>query len=188
MKVVKAKRRWLPILGAGLLIGLGLGLLFVYGFNTRAVSSLGGKTVSDSVQLGTAAPDFELETLSGDTVRLSSLQGKPVLINFWATWCAPCVLEMPNFQKYYENYPGAFEILAINYGEPKDLVDKFIRDIGATYPVLFDYDSKVQGVYRFPGYPTTYFVDKNGIVQIQHVGLMDESTLERYLNELGALQ
>jgi thiol-disulfide isomerase/thioredoxin len=184
----KPKRNWLPILGIGLLIGLGLGLAYVYGFNTSGVMSLAGKQASISAEVGAAAPDFELETLSGDAIRLSSLKGKPVLINFWATWCAPCVLEMPNFQKYYENYPGAFEVLAVNYGESKDTVEKFIKDVGVTFPVLFDNEAKVHGMYRFPGYPTSYFIDKDGIVRFQHIGLMDESALEQYLTDVEALQ
>ncbi|MGW8249179.1 MAG: TlpA family protein disulfide reductase [Anaerolineales bacterium] len=184
----KTKRNWLPLLGIGLLIGLGLGLAIIYGFDTRGVFSPGGRPASESAQVGSEAPDFELETLTDSTIRLSSLKGKPVLINFWATWCAPCVLEMPNFQKYYEQYPGSFEVLAVNYGESRDTVERFVKDIGVTFPVLFDNDAKVHGMYRFPGYPTSYFVDKDGIVRFQHIGLMDESTLEGYLSKIEALQ
>lgn len=184
----KPKRNWLPLLGIGLLIGLALGLVIIYGLDTGSVFSMGGKPASESAEVGAEAPDFELETLEGSTIRLSSLRGKPVLINFWATWCAPCVLEMPNFQKYYEQYPGSFEVLAINYGESRDTVGRFVKDIGVTFPVLFDSDSKVHAMYRFPGYPTSYLVDKNGIVRFQHVGLMDENTLESYLTQVEALQ
>ena len=98
------------------------------------------------------------------------------------------MLEMPNFQKYYKDYPKQFEVLAINYGESKDVVGEFIHDIGVTFPVLFDNDAKVHGVYRFPGYPTSYIVDKTGVIRFQHIGLMDERTLENYLTEVDALQ
>lgn len=178
------KRRWLPVLGIALLVGLALAVAYVYGFGSARSSN----KAHDTAQVGGPAPDFELETLTGDTIRLSELKGKPVLINFWATWCAPCVLEMPNFQKYYEDYPGQFEVLAINYGESKDVVGEFIHDIGVTFPVLFDNDAKVHGVYRFPGYPTSYIVDKTGVIRFQHIGLMDERTLENYLTEVEALQ
>jgi thiol-disulfide isomerase/thioredoxin len=178
------KRRWLPVLGIALLVGLALAVAYVYGFGSARSSN----NPPDTAQVGELAPDFELETLTGDTIRLSELEGKPVLINFWATWCAPCVLEMPNFQKYYEDYPGQFEVLAINYGESKDVVGEFIHDIGVTFPVLFDNDAKVHGVYRFPGYPTSYIVDKTGVIRFQHIGLMDERTLEKYLTEVEALQ
>ncbi len=174
----------LLVLGVALLLGLAVGVAYVYGFGSAG----SGDKIPDTAQVGAPAPDFELETLTGETIRLSDLQGKPVLVNFWATWCAPCVLEMPNFQKYYENHPGQFEVLAINYDESKDDVAEFIRDMGVTFPVLFDTDFKVHGVYRFPGYPTSYIIDRLGVVRFQHVGLMDESTLEKYLTEVGALQ
>ncbi len=178
------KRIWLPIFGVALLVVLAFGVAYLYGFGSAG----SGTKAPDTAEVGAPAPDFELESLTGGTIRLSELEGKPVLINFWATWCAPCVLEMPNFQKYYEDYPGQFEVLAINYDESKDAVGEFIRDMGVTFPVLFDDDAKVHAVYRFPGYPTSYIVDKTGVVRFQHIGLMDESTLEKYLTEVGALQ
>lgn len=179
--------KWLPFISGGLLIGLGLGLAIVYGFGLAEVPAIRGSDAPDSAKVGALAPDFELESLSGEYIRLSDLKGKPVLVNFWATWCAPCVLEMPNFQEYYEKYPGAFEVLAVNFDEPHDTVSKFVKDVGVTFPILFDTDAKVHGVYRFPGYPTTYVIDSDGVVRFQHVGLMDESTLEKYLTEVEAI-
>lgn len=178
------KRNWLLVIGIALLVGLALGVAYLYGFSSTVAST----RAPDMAQVGAPAPDFRLETLTGETIRLSELIGKPILINFWATWCAPCVLEMPNFQKYYENFPGQFEVLAINSGEPRDAVEEFVEDMGMTFPVLFDDSAQVLGVYRFPGYPTSYIVDKQGVVRFQHVGLMDESTLEKYLTEVEALK
>ena len=180
--------KWLPLLGAGLLIALGLGLAIIYGFGYAGTASTGENKAPESAEVGALGPDFELETLSGENIRLSDLQGKPVLINFWATWCAPCVLEMPNFQKYYEDYPGAFEVLAVNAFESHDTVADFVEDARVTFPILFDPESKVHSVYRIPGYPTSYVIDRDGVVRFKHIGLMDEGALERYLTEVEAIQ
>jgi peroxiredoxin len=177
------RRKWLRLLGIGSVISLGLGLVIIYGFGFG-----GANKTPDQAQVGALAPDFELQNLKGETVRLSDYQGKPVLVNFWATWCAPCKLEMPNFQKYYEKYPGQFEILAIEYGEPVDTVSRFARDMGLTFPILSDPDAKVHALYRFLGYPTSYIIDQKGVLRFQHVGLMDEDALEKYLKEAGAIQ
>jgi peroxiredoxin len=177
------KRKWLRLLGIGLIISLGLGLVIVYGFGFA-----GAHKAPDQAQVGALAPDFELKNLKGETVRLSDYQGKPVLVNFWATWCAPCKLEMPNFQKYYAKYPGQFEILAIEFGEPQDTVSRFVRDMRLTFPILSDPDAKVHALYRFLGYPTSYVIDQKGVLRFQHVGLMDEAALDKYLKEVGAIQ
>lgn len=182
------KSNKLPLLWVFILTGLGLGLLVVYGLGFAGGFSLGEKKAPEQVEVGELAPDFELMSLTGEPMRLSDLRGKAVLINFWATWCAPCVLEMPNFQKYYENYPGDFEILAVSSGEAEDTVAKFVKDMRLTFPIVLDPESKVYALYRFQGYPTSYIIDKDGIVRFQQIGLMDEATLEKYLTEVGAIQ
>jgi peroxiredoxin len=97
------------------------------------------------------------------------------------------VLEMPNFQKYYENYPGSFEILAVSSGEAQDTVEKFVEDMRLTFPVVLDPEAKVYAQYRFQGYPSSYIIDKDGILRFQQIGLMDEATLENYLTQVGAI-
>ena len=176
------------MLGVGLLIGLGLGLAIVYGFGFASTPLLGNPDAHISAEVGSAAPDFELESLSGSKVRLSDLRGKPVIVNFWATWCAPCVLEMPNFQKFYENYPDAFELLAVNSGEPVNTVENYIKNMGITFPVLLDPQDQVHELYPFRGYPTSYIIDKEGKVRFQHIGIMDEKQLDHYLSAVGAIQ
>lgn len=180
-------RKWTLLIGAGLLLGLGLGLVILFGFDFVQASMIEKEKTPEAAQVGALAPDFELQNIQGETVRLSEYRGKPVLVNFWATWCAPCKLEMPNFQKYYARYPGRFEILAIEYNESQDTVERFVEDMGLTFAVLSDPDAKVHALYRFLGYPTTYVIDSEGILRFQHVGLMNESTLEKYLSEVGAV-
>jgi thiol-disulfide isomerase/thioredoxin len=135
--------------------------------------------------VGSQAVDFTLLSLSGETNKLSELNGKPGLINFWATWCAPCLLEMPNIQKLYEKYPGQFEVLAVNAGESERTVQKFVDAVGLTFSILLDVDGEVQQQYRIKGYPTTYFLDKDGIIRFQHIGMLTEAQLTEYLGMLG---
>ncbi len=180
-------RKWALLIGAGLLLGVGLGLVILFGFDYARGSSSENENAPEAVEVGKPAPDFELQNIQGETVRLSDYRGKPVLVNFWATWCAPCKLEMPNFQKYYAKYPGQFEILAIEYGEPQDTVERFVEDMGLTFQILSDPDAKVHALYRFLGYPTSYVIDSGGVLRFQHVGLMNESALDKYLTEVGAI-
>lgn len=131
------------------------------------------------------APDFELAALNGESIRLEELRGQPVLINFWATWCAPCQLEMPAFQDRYEQHAGALRVLAVNFDEPRADVQAFADDLGLTFDVLPDPGGEVQRLYQVRGYPTTVLVDADGVVRVLHIGLMTENQLDQYLSELG---
>ena len=125
---------------------------------------------------GHHAPDFALKTLDEKTVRLSDLRGnKVVLINFWATWCPPCRLEMPTMQKIYSEYKGrGFEIFAINI-EPdaKEEIREFMEELRLTFPVLLDHDMKVTRKYRLIGLPVSFLIDRQGIIRAKEVGYHD---------------
>lgn len=178
----KRSRVW-GNLGKGLLIWLGmLGLAFAVAELVSAKEHAAGLRVNDP------APDFELENLAGERVRLSGRQGKPVIINFWATWCAPCVLEMPNIRRFYEKYPGQFDVLAVNADEPRLDVERFAKDMGLTFDVLLDPGGKIQQLYQIRGYPTSFFVDAQGVIRAQHIGLMTEDNLADYLLKVGVRQ
>ena len=170
---------------------IGLVALIVFGgavssaIYVYASSSDSRMEVAAQPGVGELAPDFELVSQNGEAYHLYDLRGKPVLINFWATWCAPCLLEMPNIQKYYEKFPNDFTILAINAGESEKAVMQFVDDIGISFPVLLDPDTKIQSLYKIKGYPTTFFVDKDGFVRVQHIGMLSEKQLGEYLATLG---
>jgi len=130
----------------------------------------------ERLEEGHAAPDFALKTLEGKTLRLSELRGKKVvLINFWATWCPPCRLEMPTMQKIYSEYKGkGFEILAINI-EPDahDEIHEFMKELRLTFPVLLDADMKVARKYRINGLPASVLIDRKGTIYAKEVGYHD---------------
>jgi peroxiredoxin len=178
------------VLLAGLAIGAGLGIFIFYliriddpSLRLPVLSS--GRFLPDSPAIGKPAPDFELQSLSETQIRLSDLGGKVVLINFWATWCGPCRLEMPAIQARYLQHPGELEVLAVNFDEPKEAVQAFVDELGLTFPVLLDPGAGVQDLYRVRGYPTTYLVDPKGVVRVVHIGFMTEKQLDAYLVELG---
>jgi len=134
-------------------------------------------------EVGAQAPDFALQNLNGETVTLSGLRGQVVLINFWATWCAPCREEMPAIEARYNR--GGFQVLAVDFGENAQQVQGFLEEIGVDLPVLLDSDGSVQELYRVRGYPTTFIIDANGIVRFFHIGQMGEADLQSYLSQLG---
>ncbi len=125
---------------------------------------------------GHQAPDFTLKTLDGKTARLSELRGKKVvLINFWATWCPPCRLEMPTMQKIYTEYKDkGFEVLAVNI-EPdaKEEISEFMKELRLTFPVLLDPDMKVTRKYRLIGLPVSLLIDRQGIIRSKDIGYHD---------------
>ncbi len=154
----------------------------------NAFAGVIGRPVLPAPEVGSPAPNFKLMALSGETVQLTNSLGKPLFINFWATWCAPCVLEMPNLQKYYEKYGDEFEVLAINAGEAEWDVGQFVDDIGITFPVLLDPQSKITIEYKVQGYPTTYILSSDGIIQAVHIGMLSEKKIEEYLQSVGAIK
>ena len=184
------KREDILVLGAGLIVGAGLGVLIFFGIgNSRRLFSgqeiAAGRNLSASLAIGSPAPDFELTNLAGESIRLSELKETVVLINFWATWCGPCRLEMPAIQERYERYLPELAVLAVNFDEPVDDVQSFVDELGLTFDVLLDPGAKIQDLYRVRGYPTTFLVDTEGIVQVYHIGLMTEEQLDGYLAQLG---
>jgi len=117
------------------------------------------------------APDFLLEDLDGGELRLSNLRGKPLIINFWATWCAPCRKEMPQFVEAYGKYKDqGLEIVAVNLQEGKSIASKFADDYGMDFTVAIDRDGEVGDQYRLLGLPTTYFVGRNGVIRSVFTG------------------
>lgn len=139
--------------------------------------------VSPAPEVGSAAPDFHASDLKGSVVTLSELRGQFVLINFWATWCAPCRVEMPVIQARYND--GGFAVLAVNFDESAEKVQGFVDELGLDLPVLLDPGGAVQELYRVRGYPTTYFVDGQGVIQYIHIGEMREGELDNYLALIG---
>ncbi len=123
------------------------------------------------LEVGKQAPSFTALTASGEMVNLTDLRGSIVLLNFWATWCPPCRAEMPSFQQAHQTFADqGVVILAVNAGETPDVVTNFHNAVGITFPLLIDQSQIIQRLYGLQGYPTTYVLDRNGVILTQHVG------------------
>jgi len=135
--------------------------------------------------LGSPAPDFQLENLDGQTVVLSELRGRPVLLNFWASWCGPCRLEMPFLQEVSEDemWRGqGLVILAVNLREPASVAREFMEDNGLSFTVLLDSQGEVGMLYNTQYIPMTYFVDNDGIIRnIKRGAFRNSSDINRIL-------
>jgi peroxiredoxin len=147
--------------------------------------AMGSFRLSDTI-----ATDFTLQSLDGESVTLSDLRGKVVLINFWTTWCKPCVLEMPSMEKLYRKYKDkGFTILAIDIMEQPEPIRKFVKENNLTFPILLDTKGKVRGKYRVTGIPNSYLVDKDGQLVGRFIGPREwdnehaEAIIEELLGE-----
>lgn len=130
-------------------------------------------------QQGYKAPDFELQTTDGNPISLSNYGGKFVVVNFWATWCPPCRSEMPDMQRIYEDYRReGLIILGINNKESSDVVKEFGEEYGLTFPMLLDSEGGVSDLYQVRSFPTTLFIDSNGIVSSIQIGSMDYASFQ----------
>lgn len=129
------------------------------------------------------APDFAVYDADGEGVRLSDYFGKPIVLNFWASWCGPCKMEMPDFQEMYEKIGEDINFLMVNMTdgqrETLEIATEFIEECGYTFPVAYDTDMDAAIKYDVCSLPTTYFIDKNGQIVAQAPGAIDKATLQK---------
>jgi peroxiredoxin len=158
------------------------GLIFVGPPERPLGTSATPTPIPQNARIGQPAPDFSADTPDGQTYTLSQLRGSPVAINFWATWCAPCEAEMPALQDAQRRHadPG-LTILAVNGGEPPEVVTAFMDDLGLTFPALLDPDGEIADLYGVHALPTTVFVDAQGNISAVHLGPLTDGLIDRYL-------
>ena len=141
---------------------------------------------SQAPQVGELAPDFQLPNLEGQSISLSDFRGEPVLVNFWASWCGPCIYEMPFIQEVYEEWSASgLVVLAINKGESLSTAKDFMQSNNYSFPVLLDISQDVALEYNIWGIPTTFFIDRDGIIQATKVGAFSsKAEIEMMLSEI----
>ncbi|QPJ66288.1 MAG: redoxin domain-containing protein [Candidatus Nitrohelix vancouverensis] len=126
------------------------------------------------------APSFELTSLKGGKVNLADYRGKVVFINFWATWCGTCKVEMPSMEKLYQRFKDFdFEMLTISVDKDVSLIEPFLKEYNLTFPVLLDPGEEIaKKLYKTTGVPETFIVDKKGIIRFKAIGPDDWATDE----------
>jgi thiol-disulfide isomerase/thioredoxin len=151
------------------------GMLY-FGFHMarRSTSRTPGITKSS------AAPDFTLESLDGKSLRLSDLRGKAVLLNFWATWCAPCKIEMPWFVELQNEYgPQGLQTIGVAMDDSsKEDIAKFAKDMGVNYPVLLGKEAVGEAYGGVPALPETFFISRDGKIVDRIIGLKGKADIE----------
>jgi peroxiredoxin len=162
------KRQWDILMLLSLIAGI------LWTVNSRLPSAIGSPVSSSpSPREGFYAPDFTLDTLIGEQVQLSSLRGKIVVINFWTTWCPPCRAETPALETSYEAYKDSdVVVLGANLTDQDSLkeVESFVQEFGLTYPILLDRDGAVGLLYQLNGLPSTFFINRQGVIRTVVVG------------------
>ena len=135
--------------------------------------------------VGNTAPDFTAELADGGSFTLSEQTDKIVLLNFWATWCGPCVGEMPAFEKLAEEYKEEVAVLAVNCMEDEGTVNQFIKENGYTFPIAYDEKGTINEKYPTDGIPYTLIISKDGVVKRIFVGAKDaDAQYEEYKNAI----
>ncbi|GAC1639426.1 MAG: TlpA disulfide reductase family protein [Herpetosiphon sp.] len=141
--------------------------------------------LSTAPQPNYPAPPFTLVTSTGMPVTLSDFKGQVVLLNIWATWCPPCRAEMPTIEATYKQYHGqGFTVLAINIQESSGTVAAFMTKYGLSFPALLDRDGKVSGTYQAFALPSSFFIDRLGIVRAIYRGPMPRSVIDGTVAQL----
>jgi peroxiredoxin len=131
------------------------------------------------------APHISLTDLQGASASLDDYAGQVILVNNWATWCPPCKDEMPELEAYYQAHAGdGFVIVAIESGEPADVVEKFVQQHGLTFPVWLDPQGAALEAFQNWNLPSSYVIDRSGIVRLSWTGGVDRAALEKYVTPL----
>jgi peroxiredoxin len=144
-----------------------------------------GSLALEGISQGNRARNFTLEDLAGNKVSLKDYRGQIVLINFWATWCPPCQAEIPDFERAFRaRHDDGFVVLGISVEETAEMVGPFVDEFGMSYPVLLDSAGRIFQMYRVLGLPMSLLLDRDGVIQVRHVGFLSADQLDSYLVKL----
>ncbi|HEY4432659.1 MAG TPA: TlpA disulfide reductase family protein [Paenibacillus sp.] len=154
----------------------------------QAIEGMDMSSITVGINQGDIAPDFELNTPDGESLKLSDFRGQKVIVNMWATWCPPCRVEMPDMQKFYEKYKDEnATIIAVNMTSSEkslDSIPNFLDEFGITFPVVLDEHNKVGEIYQVYALPTSLIIDSKGIIQQKISGPMNYEMMEKFVSEI----
>jgi thiol-disulfide isomerase/thioredoxin len=165
-----------------------LSLLLLTGCSVNSEGALTEKTKNNSepkigLGIGNQAPDFTITMDNGQSLKLSELKGQPVFLNFWASWCPPCKKEMPDIEKIFKE-ERKVKIIAVNIKETPMEVRSFLNSNGFTFPIGYDPKGEISSLYMATGIPTSYAIDRNGIIRHQIQGPLTYAQLNQWFTNL----
>ncbi len=175
-------RSALTMAAIGLVAIIMVGLLRPSSTLTASTSTSSSSSAPVGFQVGDVAPNFTLTTLDGKQVSLSDYRGKPVMLNFWYATCPGCLAEIPGMQQFYASQQSAGKdlvILGINSVDNAQTAQQFVQQEGMTYPVVLDNQQQVATLYNLTATPTSYFIDRQGIIRSVYVGPIGVATLQQ---------
>lgn len=177
-----------------ILVLLALGLSSCGRATPTPTTSQGGPNLATSSQMldsgtqrpteGSVAPDFSYTMADGTRHKLSDLRGTLVIVNFWASWCGPCRTEMPTFEQASQNNRDDLVILAVNRNEAPNVIRAFGQELNLTFPLITNMAGDIGDRYGATSLPMTFFINREGMIQRRHVGIVSAVQLEEYLAEL----
>ena len=171
------RARWNVLIAAVLL--LGSAWIWISRVPSGATAAANGLPPAPAV--GHPAPDFTLTTVTGETFTLSALRGTPVVLNFWATWCPPCRSELPELQAASDRLAEQVQIVGVDQAESANQVQAFAASLGLSFTMPLDNDTAVSRLYGVRSLPTTFFIDRDGVIRRSQIGPVTEATLTQLL-------
>ncbi|AZK47999.1 TlpA family protein disulfide reductase [Paenibacillus lentus] len=177
----------LVLLGVALYQNYGKGLFpFFGGSQAKQAQTLTAALAEEAPKPGSLSPSFTLEGLDGTTYQVGGERNKPVLVNFWASWCDPCKEEAPDLVRFYEKYGDQLDIYGVNV-TAYDTVEKaegFVQEYGIEFPVLLDKKEEAYKKFNGMAFPTNVLIDKNGVIQDLIVGILPPKDLEAKIKKI----
>ena len=167
-----------------LVIVLGLAAVTIY--NQPKTNDVIARQTEQKPELGYQAPSFRLQGLDNQTYQLTGPREKPLVVNFWASWCGPCQAEAPALREIYLKHQKEVDFFAINVTSSDDLdnAKKFVQHYQLPFPVPMDVKGEVANLYRVNAFPTTYLIDRQGIIRRQIIGMVEPETFEKLVEAL----
>ncbi|MCX6031247.1 MAG: TlpA disulfide reductase family protein [Chloroflexi bacterium] len=160
---------------------LTIGLAWIWINRVPSGATATGTNLPSAPAVGYPAPDFTLTTVTGETFTLSALRGRPVVLNFWATWCPPCRAELPELQAASGRLAGRVQIVGVDQGESASQVQAFAGSLGLNFTMPLDTATTVSRLYGVRSLPTTFFIDRSGVIRQMQIGPVTEATLTQLL-------
>lgn len=170
----------------GVISVVALSAIFSFWAFRETIPQRGQSSLESGLQVSELAPDFTLETLEGTVIRLSELRERKVILNFWASWCAPCRAEMPDFERVYQEYKDQVMIVGINIQEDRQAIERFLQEVPVSYPIALDPQGAAVRAYKVIAQPATFWIDERGHIVQSKFGAYTRAELEELMRQFAS--